>query len=53
MKGIKMSGYDTKEEVFDAYMLGEIASIDAIQILEDEFNMTSLEAEALVDAWNS
>lgn len=48
-----MEQYTTKEKVFEAYMREELNSIDVIEVLQEQFNMSSHEAEALVEAWNS
>jgi len=45
--------YDTKEQVFEDYMREELSRIDAIEVLQDQFSMSSHEAEALVEAWDS
>lgn len=48
-----MDQYETKERVFEAYMREELNRLDAIEVLQDQFNMSSHEAEALVEAWDS
>lgn len=45
--------YQTKEQLFEAYMRHKINSINAIEILEKQFEMPRHEAEALVEAWSS
>lgn len=52
--GVKiMDQYETKEVVFEAYMREELNSLDAIEVLQDQFNMSSHEAKALVEAWDN
>lgn len=48
-----MEEYSTKEKVFEAYMREELTSIDAIMVLQDQFSMSSYEAELLVEVWDS
>jgi hypothetical protein len=45
--------YLTKEQLFEDYMKEEISRIDAIEVLQYQFNMSSHEAEALVEAWDA
>lgn len=45
--------YQTKEQVFDAFMREELSYIDAIEVLVEQFDMYPREAEALVEAWES
>jgi len=48
-----MFQYETKEAVFDAFMIEELTRMDAIEVLQEQFNMSSFEAEALVEAWEN
>lgn len=48
-----MDQYSTKEKVFDAFISHEINRMDAIEVLIEQFNMHSKEAEALVEAWEN
>lgn len=48
-----MSEYKSIEQVFDEFKSKELEYIDAIQILQDQFNMEPKEAEALVEAWEN
>lgn len=48
-----MGEYDTKEQVFEDYMREELSRMDAIEVLQDQFGMSSHEAEALVEAWDN
>lgn len=48
-----MDQYDTKEQVFEDYMREELSLMDAIEVLQDQFGMSSREAEALVEAWDN
>ena len=45
--------YDTKEQVFDAFMRDELSYLDAVEVLIEQFNMFRFEAEALVEAWEA
>lgn len=45
--------YETKEKVFEAFMTEELNRMDAIETLIEQFNMSSHEAEALVEAWEN
>lgn len=47
-----MDEYKNIEAVFDDFDLGELTRMDAIEILQEQFNMSSLDAEALVESWN-
>jgi hypothetical protein len=48
-----MEQYANKEAVFEAFMREELAYIDAIEVLTEQFNMYPREAEALVESWES
>ena len=48
-----MDNYDTKEQVFEAFVREELNRMDAIEVLQDQFSMSSHEAEALVEAWEN
>lgn len=48
-----MPEYETKDDVFEAFMREELSYIDAIEVLQDRFAMSGREAEALVEAWES
>ncbi len=43
-----MDQYKDKEAVFVVYVLGQLRILEAIEILQEQFNMSSLEAEELV-----
>lgn len=53
LKGNQMEQYATKEAAFEAFMREELDRMDAIEKLQDQFNMSAHEAEALVEAWES
>jgi hypothetical protein len=48
-----MEEYETIEKVFDAFVREELSRMDAIEVLQDQFNMSSHEAEARVESWES
>lgn len=48
-----MDQYATKEQVFDAFMSGELYRMDAIEVLQAKFNMSSHDAESLVESWEN
>lgn len=48
-----MDEFDTKEQVFEAFKREELSRMDAIETLQEQFNMSSYEAEALVEAWEN
>ena len=45
--------YLTIEQVFDAFKKEELSYIDAIEVLQYQFNMYPKEAEALVESWEA
>jgi hypothetical protein len=47
------SEYSNKEAVFDDFVKKNIDRMDAIEILIAQFDISSHEAEALVEAWES
>lgn len=48
-----MDIYKDKEAVFNAFIREELNRMDAIEVLQEQFNMSSHEAEALVEAWEN
>lgn len=48
-----MEQYATIEAVFEAYMREELNRMDAIEVLQEQFNLSSHDAENRVEAWNS
>lgn len=48
-----MGNYETIEQVFESYMREELNRMDAIEVLQDQFNMSSRDAEARVESWDS
>lgn len=45
--------YKNVEVVKNEFVKGEIERIDAIDVLEKEFNMRSLDAEEIIEKWES
>jgi hypothetical protein len=45
--------YQTVEQVFDDFKNDQIDRMTAIEVLQEMFNMSSLEAEARVESWEN
>lgn len=43
--------YTTINAVREELLSGELARMEAIETLQDQFNYTSLDAEEMVDSW--
>lgn len=48
-----MEEYENLEAAFEAFMREELNRMDAIEVLQEQFNMSTHDAEALVEAWES
>lgn len=53
LRGYEMDEYKDIEAVFTDFRLGELNRMDAIEVLQKQFNKSNFDAETLVESWEN